>query len=122
MRVSGRGVQDAKKIKQKAPDLHEKVKNGAMTHAQAKRAVERKEKLKALEETDLLGIGDLLGIDRKTPGLLLAQCTSLAHGTKKRRPEPSVHPPHGKERGNIRQIHKRRRFSEGRVGLAEAAL
>jgi hypothetical protein len=42
--TNDRYVQDAKAIKEKAPELHEKVKAGAMTLPQAKREVALAEK------------------------------------------------------------------------------
>jgi site-specific DNA-methyltransferase (adenine-specific) len=47
--AKGRYVQDAKKVKEKAPEAFEKVKAGTMTLPQAKRQVEREEKTKELE-------------------------------------------------------------------------
>ncbi len=49
MNVKPRRVQEAKRIKQQAPEMHEKVKNGEMTHAQANMELKRREKREALE-------------------------------------------------------------------------
>jgi DNA modification methylase len=49
MKVSPRGVQEAIKIARNAPEIHEKVKAGVMTHAQAVRQVQRQEKRTEIE-------------------------------------------------------------------------
>jgi site-specific DNA-methyltransferase (adenine-specific) len=48
--TNGRYVQDSKTVKAASPELHEKVKSGAVTLPQAKRQVEREKKRREQEE------------------------------------------------------------------------
>jgi 16S rRNA G966 N2-methylase RsmD len=48
-KVSGKAVQTAKKVREKAPELHEQVKAGKITVNQAARQVDRIEKVAAME-------------------------------------------------------------------------